>query len=193
MPVLSYFNLSREEQEELKQLVWQALEQAVDYRTPLLPAPPKSQTLLTPRGCFVTLYVNKQLRGCIGTYAAQKSLWQNVCDYSYYSACEDRRFAPLEKRELSALSFEISVLSDLQPLENSGEQALLKQLQPGIDGLLLKDEYHSAIFLPTVWQSLPTAEAFVQALKRKGGWSQDHWSDAIKIFRFETFLIESGQ
>ncbi|WP_372881927.1 AmmeMemoRadiSam system protein A [Psychromonas sp.] len=193
MPVLSYFNLTEEEQAELKLLVWQALEKAVEYGTRFEPAPPKSQKLLTPLSCFVTLYVHKQLRGCIGTYDAQNSLWQNVCNYSYYSACEDRRFTPLEKKELSALSFEISVLSELQPLQNAGEQALLEQLQPEIDGLLLKDDYHSAIFLPTVWQSLPTAESFVQALKQKGGWSRDYWSDAIQIFRFETFVIESGE
>lgn len=193
MPASSYINLSREEQAELKQLVWQALAKAVEYRSPLQPAPPKSPALLTPRACFVTLYVDKQLRGCIGTYAAEKSLWQNVCEYSYYSACEDRRFAPLEKEELPDLSFEISVLSELQPLQNDGEQALLEQLQVGIDGLLLKDGYRSAIFLPTVWQSLPTPESFVQALKQKGGWSQEYWSDAIKIFRFKAFVIKGEQ
>ncbi len=193
MPALSCFNLSSKEQAELKQLVWQALEKAVECGAPLTPEPPESQKLLTPLGCFVTLYVNKELRGCIGTYAAQQSLWQNVSDYTYYSACEDRRFTPLEKRELPALSFEISVLSELLPLQNDGEQALLGQLQPGIDGLLLKDAYHSAIFLPTVWQSLPAAHSFVQALKQKGGWPRDYWSEAIKIFRFETFVIASDE
>ncbi|MFT7054263.1 MAG: AMMECR1 domain-containing protein, partial [Psychromonas sp.] len=47
-------------------------------------------------------------------------------------------------------SFEISILSELQPLENNGERALLHQLQVGIDGLLLKNSYHSAIFLSSV-------------------------------------------
>lgn len=192
MPVSSYISLSREEQAELKQLVWQVLDKAAEDRTLLKAAAPKSPALLVPRACFVTLYVNKRLRGCIGTYAAEKSLWQNVCDYSYYSACEDRRFKPVQKRELLGLSFEISVLSALQPLENTGEQALLEQLRVGVDGLLLKDSYHSAIFLPSVWDSLKTPEEFVRALKQKGGWSQDYWSKDIKLFRFETFVIEDG-
>ncbi|PKH02498.1 AmmeMemoRadiSam system protein A [Psychromonas sp. MB-3u-54] len=191
MPVSSYISLSHEAQAELKQLVWQVLAKAVYDRTMLQPAPPKSAELLVPSACFVTLYADKQLRGCIGTYGVEKSLWQNVCDYSYYSACEDRRFEPLQKRELPDLSFEISVLSALQPLENEGERALVEQLRVGIDGLLLKDSYHSAIFLPSVWSSLKTAEEFVDALKIKGGWSQDYWREDIKIFRFETFVIES--
>jgi len=190
MPVSSYISLSCEQQAELKQLVWLVLDKAVEDRTLLQPAPPKSTALLVPRACFVTLYVNKQLRGCIGTYAAEKSLWQNVCDYSYYSACEDDRFESLQKKERPDLSFEISVLSALQALENDDERALLDQLQVGIDGLLLKDTCYSAIFLPSVWRSLKTAEEFVLALKKKGGWSQDYWSEDIKIFRFETFVIE---
>ena len=190
MPVSSYISLSHEAQAELKQLVWQVLDKAVEDRTLLQPAPPKSAALLVPRACFVTLYADKQLRGCIGTYAAEKSLWQNVCDYSYYSACEDSRFEPLQKRELPNLSFEISALSALQPLANNGERRLLEQLQIGIDGLLLKDSYHSAIFLPSVWRSLKTAEEFVIALKKKGGWPQDCWREDLKIFRFATFVIE---
>lgn len=193
MPVSFYISLSNEEQAELKQLVWQVLDKAVEDRTLLQPGRPTSPALLVPRACFVTLYVDKQLRGCIGTYAAEKSLWQNVCDYSYYSACEDRRFAPLQKRELPTLSFEISVLSALQPLANNGERALLEQLRVGIDGLLLKDSYHSAIFLPSVWDSLKTPGEFVRALKQKGGWSQDYWHKDIKIFRFEAFVIEGVQ
>ncbi|ABM04338.1 AMMECR1 domain protein [Psychromonas ingrahamii 37] len=193
MPVSSYISLSREAQAELKQLVWQVLDKAVEDRTMLQPAPPTSPALLIPRACFVTLYADKQLRGCIGTYAAEKSLWQNVCDYSYYSACEDCRFEPLQKRELPNLSFEISVLSALQPLANKGERALLDQLQIGIDGLLLKDSYYSAIFLPSVWHSLKTAEEFVNALKIKAGWPEDYWREDIKIFRFETFVIEGSQ
>lgn len=190
MPVSSCISLTDKEQDELKELVWQVLNKAVEDRAFLQAPAPISAALLIPRACFVTLYVDQQLRGCIGTYVAKKSLWQNVCDYSYYSACKDRRFTPLQKNELSDLSFDISVLSALQPLVNEGEQALLEQLQVGVDGLLLKDADHSAIFLPSVWHSLKTPETFVQALKRKAGWSQDYWSGDIKIFRFETFVIE---
>ncbi|MFT6925796.1 MAG: AmmeMemoRadiSam system protein A [Psychromonas sp.] len=192
MPVSSYINLNSAAQVELKQLVWQVLGKAVENRSLLQAAAPKSQALLVPRACFVTLYTDKKLRGCIGTYTAEKSLWQNVCDYSYDSACEDRRFEPLQKWELSNLSFEISVLSELQPLANNGERVLVDQLRVGIDGLLLKDSNHRAIFLPSVWDSLKTAAEFVNALKQKGGWPRDYWRGDIQIFRFEAFVIEGA-
>jgi uncharacterized protein len=192
MPVSSYISLTNKEQSELKELVWQVLNKAVEDRAFVTAPRPRSAALLIPRACFVTLYVAQQLRGCIGTYVAKNSLWKNVCDYSYYSACEDSRFEPLQKSELSNLSFELSVLSALQPLVNKGEQALLEQLRVGVDGLLLKDADHSAIFLPSVWHALKTPETFVHALKKKAGWSQYDWRGDIKIFRFETFVIVGG-
>ena len=191
MPVSSVIKLRAEEQAELIALVWQVLNKAVTEKVLILPTAPKTQRLLVPAACFVTLYVKQQLRGCIGTYVAGNPLWYNVCEYSYRSACCDPRFKPLDKKEISNLSFEISILSELEPLANNGEQALLRELQVGVDGLLLKDKQRSAIFLPSVWRSLTTEMKFLQALKQKGGWGSGYWSQELKIFRFKTLLIAS--
>ncbi|MFT6986821.1 MAG: AmmeMemoRadiSam system protein A [Psychromonas sp.] len=190
MPVSSCTNLSVSEQAVLKKFVRQVLNNAVIDKSLILPSEPQSLSLLAPGACFVTLYTDQQLRGCIGTYVADQPLWLNVCRYSYYSACEDRRFTPIAKNELANIRFEISVLSELAPIANAGEQALLTQLKAGIDGLLLKEGYRSAIFLPSVWQALTTPSEFLQALKLKGGWPANYWSQDIELFRFTTFVIE---
>ncbi len=190
MPVSFSINFTAAEQNELKELVKQVVDTTTRKHCLVLPKPPLSACLLTRRACFVTLYINKQLRGCIGTYAIEKPLWLNVCDYSYYSASQDRRFVPLQRNELPYLSFEISVLSELESIPNNGEQALLKELKVGTDGLLLKEGSQSAIFLPTVWNSLTTPITFVQALKHKGGWDRDYWSENMTLYRFSTFVIE---
>ncbi len=189
MPVSFSINFTEAEQSELINMVKQVIETTTREHTLVLPDPPLSASLLARRACFVTLYINKQLRGCIGTYGVEKPLWLNVCDYSYYSACQDRRFVPLQSNELPYLSFEISVLSELEALKNSGEQALLELLKVGTDGLLLKEGSQSAIFLPTVWNSLTTPITFLQALKHKGGWGRDYWSEDLKLYRFSTFVI----
>lgn len=189
MPVSSFINLSRSEQSQLKLLVRKVLDDVVNNKPLRQPSQPQSLLLAVPGACFVTLYIGKQLRGCIGTYIADQPLWQNVCRYCYYSACEDRRFAPITKSELAKIRFEISILSDLVEIQNNGEQDLLQQLQLGKDGLLLKDNDHSAIFLPSVWQVLPTAAEFLLALKQKGGWAGDYWSAQIKLYKFTTIVI----
>lgn len=190
MLVSSCIDLSASEQAILKEMVRHILNHAVINNGLLLPSEPSALALLAPAACFVTLYKDQQLRGCIGTYIASEPLWLNVCRYSYYSALEDRRFTPLSKKELADIRFEISVLSELTPIENAGEQALLQQLKVGLDGLLLKEGSRSAIFLPSVWQALTTPAAFLQALKQKGGWPANYWSQWIELSIFSTFIIE---
>lgn len=189
MPVSSCIELNKNEQEQLKALVWQVLRSAVEQQKFILPSPPKAQNLYQPAASFVTLYTNGNLRGCIGSCVAQRPLWQDVCHNSYSSACEDYRFPLLSKNELKNLSFDISILSELIPIKNMGEQALLDELKVGIDGLFLQQKQRSALFLPTVWRSLTRPEDFLRELKQKGGWQKDYWDQSIEIFRFYTFVV----
>jgi AmmeMemoRadiSam system protein A len=192
MPVSSFISLSSAEQYELKRLVREVVNGAIINKSLHLPDEFKYPSLLVPAACFVTFYIGQKLRGCIGTYSADNALWFNVCRYSYYSAFEDPRFPPLTDQELKNIRFEISVLSELEAITNNGEQALLQNLQVGSDGLLLKEYPRSAIFLPSVWDSLSTPSAFLQALKQKGGWKRHYWSSSLALFRFSTFVI-SGE
>lgn len=188
MPVSSCIKLAKSEQEELRGLVSQVLQHGVKQGTFVLPSAPKAKALFEVAACFVTLYSAGELRGCVGTYTAEKPLWHGACRYSYCSAFEDERFSPLEQSELATLTFEISVLSELVSIGNKGEAALIAELRPNVDGLILQDKNHSAVFLPTVWQSLKTPQEFVSALKSKGRWPASYWSDEIEIFRFDVVV-----
>ena len=42
------------------------------------------------------------------------------------------------------------------------------------------------MFLPSVWATLPDRREFVRRLKRKMGRSADHWSPAMRAWRFTT-------
>jgi len=195
MPVSSYINsavsLTEADQVELKNLARQVIVNAFEQHKLILPTEPKSKALQQVAANFVTLYNDDELRGCIGCYTSKQPLWQGVCQHAYSSAFEDFRFTLLQKTELTTLRIEISILSELVALENNGEQALFATLVPGVDGLLLKERAlsgtkRSAIFLPSVWRSLTSAESFVLALKQKGGWPSDYWSENIELFRFHT-------
>ncbi|MCP5076756.1 MAG: AmmeMemoRadiSam system protein A, partial [Psychromonas sp.] len=183
--------LTQEEKEQLIEICKQAIQQHLNGAPFTLPAPPKSKKLLQPLPCFVTLTINDNLRGCIGTYQHGNALWQNVYHYAYSSAFEDSRFPSLEVDELNQLKIEISILSPLQEIQNNGEIALIKELQIGVDGLLLEEDWHKAIFLPTVWLSLPDPREFVEHLKQKGGWPKDYWSKNIRLQRFSTVIFSA--
>jgi len=142
------------------------------------------------QACFVTLHIAQQLRGCIGCLTATRPLVIDVTQNAFNAAFRDPRFAPLQNNEFEALHVHIEVLSIPEPIHFDSEQDLLKQIRPGIDGLVLYEGIHRGTFLPSVWESLPTAEQFLNQLKRKAGLTSDHWSNEIRIERYTTEAFE---
>lgn len=134
--------------------------------------------------CFVTLMQNQQLRGCIGTLEAHRSLLEDVIHNANAAAFHDSRFSPLRSEELEITEIEISLLSAMQPLSFSSEQEALAQLRPGIDGVLFEFEQYRSTFLPQVWQQLPSSREFIEHLKIKAGLSADFWSDKVRLSRY---------
>lgn len=134
--------------------------------------------------CFVTLTQNQQLRGCIGTLQAHRSLLADVKANAQSAALRDPRFAPLRAMELNHIEIEVSLLSTLQPLHFSCEADVLTQLQPGKDGVMLEFGHYRSTFLPQVWEQLPAATEFMEQLKRKAGLPSNFWAEEIKISRY---------
>ncbi|HEX22747.1 MAG TPA: AmmeMemoRadiSam system protein A [Chromatiales bacterium] len=142
--------------------------------------------LREPRATFVTLNEHGQLRGCIGSLEAVRPLVEDVAHNAYAAAFSDPRFPPLQASELADLDVHISVLSPATPMQFHSEEDLIRQLRPGVDGLILEDGYHRGTFLPAVWESLPDPHDFLQHLKLKAGLPADYWSDTIRVSRYTT-------
>ena len=141
---------------------------------------------------FVTLKRNGKLRGCIGSSARQRPLFEDVAANGYAAAFKDPRFPALAKDELDTLVVSVSVLSPSHPMTFADEADLLGQLRPGTDGLTIMDGKLRALFLPSVWKSLPKREQFLGHLKVKAKLTRDHWSDDFKAWRFVAEEISSA-
>ncbi len=137
-----------------------------------------------PGASFVTLTLDGELRGCMGSLSPHGSLMEDLVDHARAAAFHDHRFDPLRREELPRLGVEVSLLSPLRPLACAGEADLLRQLRPGVDGLLLESEGRNVTFLPQVWDDLPDPAAFLQALKRKAGWHAAFWSPGIRAWTY---------
>jgi len=87
---------------------------------------------------------------------------------------------------LSDLEVHISVLTPARPLHVTSEADLLRQLRPGVDGLILGEGFRRGTFLPSVWESLPNPRDFLAQLKLKVGLPPDYWSETIEVQRYET-------
>jgi AmmeMemoRadiSam system protein A len=142
--------------------------------------------LAEPRAVFVTVTRDARLRGCIGSMEAAQALATSVAEAAYSAAFRDPRFPPLAGEELTSIRIEISVLSPMADLKVASRRALLDQLSPGQDGLVVEDGPHRATFLPKVWEQLPRPEQFLHHLMAKAGLPGDHWSPHVRVQRYTT-------
>ncbi len=134
--------------------------------------------------CFVTLTQQGELRGCIGTLEAHRTLLDDVKSNAVSAAFHDPRFAPLRAYELPGTRVEVSVLSAPEPMSFRDEADALAQLRPHEDGIVLEYGLRRSTFLPQVWEQLPEADAFLARLKQKAGLLPHFWADGIRLSRY---------
>lgn len=134
--------------------------------------------------CFVTLTQQGQLRGCIGTLEARRSLIVDVKANAVNAAMHDPRFRPLTVAELTVTAIEVSVLSPTQPMRFESEADALAQIRPGIHGVVLEFDRYRSTFLPQVWEQLPKVSEFMAHLKHKAGLPVDFWASGMRLSRY---------
>ncbi len=142
------------------------------------------------RGTFVTLKKHGELRGCIGSLVAIDSIVEGVKRNALHAAFEDSRFRPVEKKELDAIEMEISILTEPKPVAHANAEELLRILQVGIDGVIIRKGVQGATFLPQVWEQLPKPEDFLSHLCRKAGLPADAWQSGsleVSTYRVQYF------
>lgn len=140
--------------------------------------------LMEPGACFITLTQKGQLRGCIGSLEARRSLIADVKGNAVAAAFHDPRFSPLERHELDHTRIEISLLSPMLPMTFSSEADALSQLKPGVDGVVFEYGSRRSTFLPQVWEQLPDAAEFIAHLKHKAGVPPAFWAEEIRLLRY---------
>jgi AmmeMemoRadiSam system protein A len=147
-----------------------------------------SPALQLPGASFVTLTIDGQLRGCIGSLEAYQPLAVDVQTRAVQAALEDNRFYPLTKDELPTVNIEISRLTPATLLHYSDPMELPGLLRPGIDGVVLSDGHRRATYLPQVWEQLPNPEEFLSSLCVKMGASKQLWRE--KVLTVEHYQVE---
>lgn len=183
--------LSEGERNYLLRLARQSLENAVQGESP----PKLVEDELTSRlqeigASFVTLTRSGALRGCIGALEPYQSLVEDVREHAAAAALEDYRFSPVQVEELPMINIEISCLTLPKVLEYSDAQDLITKLKPGVDGVVIRDGYRRATFLPQVWEKIPRTEDFLSHLCLKMGAAPDLWRRKklkVLIYQVEEF------
>jgi len=180
----------------LVKLARQSIAERLGKKAPL---PESAETLLKDkelknrRGTFVTLTIDGQLRGCIGSLSAVESVVDGVRRNAVNAAFGDPRFNRLQPAELDKTDIEVSILTEPQRLAYTDGADLIAKLRPGVDGLIIRKGMASATFLPQVWEQLPDPEAFLSHLCRKAGLSANAWQNGeleVQTYQVQYFHEE---
>ena len=144
--------------------------------------------LREPGATFVTLTRKGNLRGCIGTLEPSQPLAEDVRERAVSAATHDYRFPPVGPDELPEIEVEVSRLTIPQDLDYETPEELLERLSPGVDGVILRDGFQRATFLPQVWNKLPSPVEFLEHLCMKMGAMPDLWRH--KRLHVQTYQVE---
>lgn len=184
-------SLTQEEKQILLRLAREALAYGVkEGKLPKFDLKSVPEKLRTPGASFVTLTVDGNLRGCIGTLTAYQPLAEDVREHAVAAALEDPRFPRVQPDELNGIRIEVSCLTAPLDLEYSSAEDLLARLRPHVDGVVLRDEYRRATFLPQVWEKIPDPADFLDQLCYKMGAEPGLWRRKrlhVQVYQVEEF------
>ena len=185
---LHTFSISDEEKKELLEKARTSITTFVNTGKKGKTLPPNSAGIVNEiTGAFVSIYIEGKLRGCIGSFAKEKTLNVLVQDMAV-SASNDGRFHPLQPRELENMELEISVLSPLKKIDTVNE------IELGKHGVFIKNGMNTGTFLPQVAAKTGwNIEEFLGHCSRdKAGIGWEGWKTA-EIFTYEAVVFREKQ
>ena len=143
-----------------------------------------------PKATFVTLTLENQLRGCIGSLIAHQPFLDDLIHNAKAAAFDDPRFYPLSPKEFLHVKIEVSLLSDPEAVAYHDSEDLKSKITVGEDGIILQKGSRKATFLPQVWEQLPTFELFFSHLCQKAGLAPNCLENHPEIWRYKVEKVK---
>jgi AmmeMemoRadiSam system protein A len=143
-----------------------------------------SAALRTPGAAFVSIYVEKHLRGCVGTIHRRDPLHVAVARLARAAAFQDPRFPAVGASEWPSMAIEISRLGELRP-------ARPEDVVPGRHGVCVARGDVQGLLLPQVADRYSwTRERLLDETCIKAGLAPGAWREAgtqVAVFVAEVF------
>jgi len=183
------FVLEEKDRKQLLQLARSTITQYVKDKTIYgLSEFHDTKTLNQKAGAFVSLYINKELRGCIGTFNPTGKLISTVQEMAISAATNDYRFSPVKTSELKDIEIEISVLTPLKRINSIDEISL------GKHGIYIIKGSSTGTLLPQVPDKYNwTVEEFLGYCSRdKAGIGWEGWKTA-EVYTYEAIVFSEKE
>jgi len=172
------FQLPEEDQLLLLGIARNAVESHLRQSSPK-PAELSQGIVLEPHGVFVSIHVGEQLRGCVGNVMPEQPLHQAAARCAVAAATSDTRFPPVTLAELPYVSFELSVLSIPEPVQN------VDKIEVGRHGLIVTKGAARGLLLPQVaTQCRWNRNQFLAETCIKAGLPPNAWTEGASMYCF---------
>ena len=132
------------------------------------------------KGVFVSLKINGDLRGCIGTTEpTTNSIAEKIINNSISAALNDPRFSPLRKEELMDIDISVDLLYP-------PEETTFEELAPEKYGVIVSCGHRRGLLLPNL-EGIDTADKQVAIAMEKGGImpNENYSLERFKVERFK--------
>jgi len=127
-------------------------------------------------GVFVSIHKGGELRGCIGTFEAQKdNVAEEVIANAISSATRDPRFFPITPDELKDLEYSVDVLTTPEPIKSQ------EQLDPKRYGVIVEAGWRKGLLLPDL-EGVDSVDYQIDICRQKAGIMPNQ---PVKLYRFE--------
>jgi AmmeMemoRadiSam system protein A len=114
-------------------------------------------------GVFISLKMNGDLRGCIGTIMPTTgSIAEEIIQNAISAGSQDPRFYPVQAHELSQLTYSVDVLTEAEPID-SYDKLDVKEY-----GVIVRAGRRSGLLLPNL-EGINTVEEQVMIALKKAG------------------------
>lgn len=139
------------------------------------------------QGVFVTLTIDKELRGCIGFPEPVLPLREALAKAAHAAAFEDPRFPRLTKAEFPQVTIEISILTPPEHIRVADPEEYLQRIKVGSDGLIIRSPYGAGLLLPQVFVEYHcSARQALEMTCQKAGIGKDAWRDhRVRVLKFQ--------
>jgi len=126
-------------------------------------------------GVFVCLKIDKQLRGCIGTFVpVTENVAEETIRNAVAAATEDPRFSAVSREELGSIEYTVDVLSPPEEVHD------IKELDPKKYGIIVIKDNRKGLLLPDL-EGVDTVDQQIHIASLKAGIIS---REGLKIFRF---------
>ncbi len=182
-------DLNREQQVKLLQLARKTISEKLGINAGIETPDFSDEIFMEKTGAFVTLHLDRQLRGCIGYIQGVKPIPETVKEVSLSSAFNDPRFTPLSEKEYSLIDIEISIMSPIEDVTD------INDIVVGRDGLIISKGYNRGLLLPQVpvEQGWDKSE-FLTHTCYKAGLPGDSWKrEGVQIEKFSAQVFSEKE